>query len=264
MHGLVALFLAVIVFAIILLFVGLAALRVLIIVTRTIVALIILMAIVGLPVVAIVLVVLMVVVILVATMLLVAQFTATRSKMMSRLLFFWLPFALDNLLKSARCFVSCLTLLKQSDELEQVRGHHLVCIRELKLMRLGLREEELLNLLLHCGYFHHSTELATIEIADEVYSPPHEPVHQHESGLLGGTKPVNQLVVDIGEPGDGLKVIPDAFVEVRLCMVCVGGTLLCDAICPFSQTYMLKTLTLQVKQCWTIVLPSIQELSQNL
>ncbi len=77
----------------------------------------------------------------------------------------------------------------------------------------------------------------------------HELVHQHESGLLGGTKPVDQLVADIGEPDDGLKVIPDAFVEVCLCMVCIIGSLLCNDVSLLGQTYVLKTLTHQIKQC---------------
>ncbi len=93
---------------------------------------------------------------------------------------------------------------------------------------------------------------------------PHELGHWHESRLLGSTKPADQLVAKIGEPGDGLKVIPDAFIKVCLCTVCVVGTLLCNDMCPFGQTFVLKTLTHQVKQCWTIVLLSIQESSQNL
>jgi hypothetical protein len=93
-------------------------------------------------------------------------------------------------------------------------------------------------------------EVAAIKITDELYSTPHELVHWHESELFGGMKPADQLVADIGEPGNSLnKVIPDAFVEVCICTVCVGGTLLSNDICPFSQTYVLKTLTHQVKQC---------------
>ncbi len=71
-HGLVALFLEVIAFAIILHFIGLPALRVLIVATRAIMVLIVLMTIVGLLVILIALVASMVVAILVATMLLVA------------------------------------------------------------------------------------------------------------------------------------------------------------------------------------------------
>ncbi len=89
-------------------------------------------------------------------------------------------------------------------------------------------------------------------------------MHQHEGRLLGSTKPVDQLVADIGEPGDCLKVIPDAFVEVCLYTFCISGALLGNDVCPFSQTYVLKTLTHQVKQCWTIVSLSIQKWSQNL
>jgi hypothetical protein len=84
-------------------------------------------------------------------------------------------------------------------------------------------------------------------------------MHWHEGGLLGGTKPVDQLVANIGEPDNCLKVIPDAFVEVHLCTDCASGASLGDNTCLFGQTYVLKILTHQVKQCWTIVLLSIQK-----
>ncbi len=99
---------------------------------------------------------------------------------MSCLLFFWLLFVLGNLLKNPSRFVGHLTLLKESDELEQVSGHHLVCICKLKLMHLGLRKEDLFSLLLCHGNLHHSTEVAIIEIADKLYSRLHELVHRHE------------------------------------------------------------------------------------
>jgi hypothetical protein len=67
-------------------------------------------------------------------------------------------------------------------------------------MRLGLREEDLFTLLLCRGYLHGLTEVATVEIADELYLTPHELMHQHEGELLGSTKPANQLVANIGDP----------------------------------------------------------------
>jgi hypothetical protein len=57
---------------------------------------------------------------------------------MSYLLFFWLLFFLRNLLKNTSHVVGRLTLLEESNELERIRGHRLVCVCELKLMRLGL------------------------------------------------------------------------------------------------------------------------------
>ncbi len=173
-------------------------------------------------------------------------------------------FVLGNLLKNASCFVGCLTLLEESDELEQVSGHRLVCIRKLKLMHLKLPKEDLFTPLLCCGYLHRSSEVATIEIADELYLTPHELMHWHESGLLGSTKPAYQMVADIGEPDNGPWVIPDALVVVCLHTVCLVGALLCNDIRPYGQTYILKTLTHQVKQCWTIILLNVQESSQNL
>jgi hypothetical protein len=79
-------------------------------------------------------------------------------------------------------------------------------------------------------------EVAAVKIADELYSMPHKLMHLHEGGLLGSTKPVDQLVANIGELSNCLKVIPDALVEVCLCMVCIGGTLLGNDVYPFSQT----------------------------
>jgi hypothetical protein len=59
-------------------------------------------------------------------------------------------------------------------------------------------------------------EVATTKIADELYSTPHELVHWDEGRLLGSMKPADQMVANIGESGKGLKIIPDAFVEVCL------------------------------------------------
>jgi hypothetical protein len=134
MHGLIALFFEVIALAMILLFVGLAVLTVLIIAMRTIVVLIVLMTIVRLLVIAITSVASMVAVILVARILLVAQFTVTPGMKMSCLLFFWLLFVLGNLLKNTSLFVGRLILLKESNELELVGGHRLVCICQLELI----------------------------------------------------------------------------------------------------------------------------------
>ncbi len=88
-------------------------------------------------------------------------------------------------------------------------------------MRLGLRKEDLFTLLLHRGYLHCSTEVATLDVAEKLYLTPQELVHWHESRLLGCTKSANQLVAYIWETGNSLKVIPVALVEVCLCMICI-------------------------------------------
>ncbi len=79
-------------------------------------------------------------------------------------------------------------------------------------------------------------EVATVEIADELYLTPHELMHWHEGRLLGGTKPVDQLAANIWEPSNCLKVIPDASVKVCLRMVCVSGASLGNKARPFGQT----------------------------
>jgi hypothetical protein len=243
MHALVALFLEVIALAIILLVVGLVVPRVLVIASTTIMASIVLMTIVRSAIVAITSVALMVVAIFVATVLLVAQFMAMCSRNMSYILFLWLLLVLGDLLKNASRLVGCLTLLNKSNHSEWVGRHRLVQVSKLVLVRLRLRKEDLFTLLLHRGEVHHSTEVVTLEVAEKLHSTPHELVHWHESGLLGYTKPGNQLVTNVGEPGNGLKVVPDALIEVCLPMICIIQASFRDDAGPFGQAYILKTLT---------------------
>ncbi len=167
---------------------------------------------------------------------------------MSRFLLFRLLYVLGQLLENASCLVSCLTLLEESNMLDQVSRHCLVQVHELELMHLGLRKEDLFTLLLRRGYFHRLTEVATIKIAEKLYSMPHELVHWHESELLGHTKSVNQLVTYIWKTGDSLEVILDTFVEACLHKICIVWTLLRDDAGPFGQAYILKALTHEVER----------------
>jgi hypothetical protein len=109
-----------------------------------------------------------------------------------------------------------------------------------------------------------SKDAVTVKVTEELYSTLHELMHRHEGGLLGGAKPAGQLVANFWEPGDCLEVIPDALVKVCLHMVCFCGALFSDNACPFSENYVLKTLTHQFEQCWTIIPLCIQKSSQNL
>jgi hypothetical protein len=61
---------------------------------------------------------------------------------MSRFFLFWMILFYD-LLNDTGCFIGSWALLKKGDKPMGLRGHHLVCLRKLKLMRLGLREEDL-------------------------------------------------------------------------------------------------------------------------
>ncbi len=83
-------------------------------------------------------------------------------------------------------------------------------------------------------------EVATLQIAEELYSVLHELVHWHESGLLGSMETADQLIANTGEPRNSLKVIPDAFVEVCLHTICIVWTLLCNDLGHFGQAYVLK------------------------
>jgi hypothetical protein len=229
--------------AIILLVLGLVAPCILVVASTMIMVPIVSTTIVRSAIVTIVPVALVVVAIFVAMVLLVTRFRATCGRKMSRFLFLRLLLILGDLLKNASCLVGCLTLLKESNKLEWVSRHRLVQVRKLALMCLGLHKEDLFTLLLRRGYFHCLTEVATLEIAEELYLTPHELVHWHESRYLGRTKSADQLVPNIGEPGNGLKVVPDTLVEVRLHTICIVWASFHDDAGPFSQSYILKTLT---------------------
>ncbi len=261
MHGLVTLFLEVIALALILLVVGLAVPHVLVITLTTIMAFIISMMIIRS---AIIMVALMMVAVTATAMLVVARFTTTCGRKMSRFLFLWLLLILGNLIKNASRLVGCLTLLKEGNHSERVGRYRLVQVSELVLVHLRLREEDLFTLLLRRGYVHRSTEVVTLEVAEKLHLTPHEHVHWHESGLFGRTKLSNQLVTDVGEPSNGLEVVPDALTEGCLHPICIVRALFCNDAGPLCQAYVLKALTQEAKQQWTIVLLRIQELSQNL
>ncbi len=151
-----------------------------------------------------------------------------------------------------------LELLNESNHLERVGRHCLVQASELVLVHLGLRKKDFLTLLLPLGHFHCSMEVATLKVAEKLHLTPHELVNWHECKLHGCTKPVDQLVVNIGEPGNSLKVVPDAIVKACLCMICIVLALLHDDAGPLGQAYVLKALTHEAKQQWTIILLCIR------
>jgi hypothetical protein len=176
---------------------------------------------------------------------------------MSRTLFFWLLFVLGNLLENTSCFVGCLTLLEECNHSEQVGRYHLVQVSEPVLVCLRLRKEDLFTLILCRGYVHHLTGVVTLKVAEKLHSTPHELMHQHESGLLCRTQPANQLVANVGKPGDGLKIIPDALIKVCLHTICIVQASFRDNAGPLCQAYILKALTQEAKQQLTIVLLQI-------
>jgi hypothetical protein len=167
---------------------------------------------------------------------------------LSHFLLFWLLLVLGNLLENTSRLVSCLTLLKESNHLERVGRHPLVQVCELELMCLGMRKEDLFTLLLCHGYFHCSTEVATLEVAEKLHLTLHDFVHQHESRLLSCAKPANQLVAFIWETSNSLEIISDAFVKVCLCLSCLVKALLHNNAGPLGQACILKAPTYAVKQ----------------
>jgi hypothetical protein len=125
-------------------------------------------------------------------------------------------------------------------------------------MHLRLREEDLFILLLHRGYVHHLTKVLTLEVAEKLHLMPHELMHRHESRLLCQTKSANQLVANVGEPSNGLKVVPDALVKVCHRTIYIARASLFDNAGQLCQVYILKTLTQEANQQWAIVLLQIQ------
>jgi hypothetical protein len=77
-------------------------------------------------------------------------------------------------------------------------------------------------------------------------------------------KPANQLVAYIWETGSSLEVIPDALIKVCLRRICIIWASLCNDAGLLCQAYILKAMTHEAKQQWTIVLLHIQKSSQNL
>ncbi len=171
--------------------------------------------------------------------------------------FLWLLLVPGNLLENASRLDGRLTLLEEGNYSEQVGRYRLVQVGKLVLVRLGLREEDLFTLLLRRGYVHRSTEVVTLKVAEKLHSTPHELVHWHESGLFCCTKPANQLVTNVREPGDGLEVVPDALNKVCLRPICIVRASSCINAGPLRQAYILKALTQEAKQQWTIVLLQI-------
>jgi hypothetical protein len=179
---------------------------------------------------------------------------ATCGRNMSHTLFFWLLLVLCNLLKNASHLVGRLTLLEEGNHSKRVGRYRLVQVGELVLVQLMLREEDLFTLLLPRGYVHRSMEVVTLKVAEKLHSMPHELVHRHESRPLCRTKPVNQLVANVREPSNSLKVVPDALVKVCICTICIIRASFCNDAGPLCQAYILKALTQEAKQQWTIVL----------
>jgi hypothetical protein len=141
-----------------------------------------------------------------------------------------------------------LTLLEEGNHSERVGRYHLVQVSKLVLVHLGLRKEDLFTLLLRRGYVHCLTEVVTLKVAEKLHLTLHELVHWHESGLFCRIKPANQLVANIWEPGNSLKVVPDALDKVCLRPICIVGASFCGDAGPLRQAYVSKALTQEAKQ----------------
>ncbi len=93
-------------------------------------------------------------------------------------------------------------------------------------------------------------EVTTIKVAEELHSTPHDFMHWDERGLLGNSKPTNQLVT---KPGGCFKVIPDTLIEVFFLEMHIVGALFTHNDGPLCETDVMETLAHQAEQCWTIL-----------
>ncbi len=96
---------------------------------------------------------------------------------------------------------------------------------QLILVHLRLCKEDLFTLLLSCGYVHCLTEVVALKVAEKLYSTMHELMHQHESGLLGHTKPANQLAANVEEPAMASRSLDFSFVRSASSGHCFAMTL---------------------------------------
>jgi hypothetical protein len=107
-------------------------------------------------------------------------------------------------------------------------------------------------------------EVATLEIAEELYSTPHELVHWHEGGLLGCTKPVDQLVANVGEPHECLEIISLAFDEVFERLALIIQATCRDDVQPFDQADLLEALLQEQEQRRPVSLLICRQVQNNL
>ena len=70
----------------------------------------------------------------------------------------------------------------------------------------------------------------------------HVLMNWHQSGLLGGTKPMNQLVTNVLEPCNGLKAIPLALNKVIFCSIVCLLAAICYNDGSLHETYALEAL----------------------
>ena len=85
----------------------------------------------------------------------------------------------------------------------------------------------------------------------------------HERRFLGGTKPTYQLVANVRESCDGLKVILLALDKVILCSIACFLAVISYNVGPLGETYALETLFHQHKQCVNIVLLVFRNSTKN-
>ena len=153
-----------------------------------------------------------------------------------------LGFLLLELIEYAVRSIGVLALLEEANESDVIVGQNLMRLRILLLMLPRHRKEDLLDLLRLRGQLHRRTKEPFLEVAHELHSSPHVIMHRHECGLSSHTKPADQLVADVREPGECLEVVLLVFDEVFVRLACVVRASRRYNVRPFGQTDLLETL----------------------
>ncbi len=107
-------------------------------------------------------------------------------------------------------------------------------------------------------------EVTPIEEAEELHSLLHKLMNWHECGLLGNTKPADQLVANVWKPGNCLKVVRNALVIVLLHEARIIGALFTHNVGPLRETNVLEILAHQAEHSWTVFLLGFRKSTKDL
>ena len=153
-----------------------------------------------------------------------------------------LGFLLLELIEYAVRSIGILALLEEADERDVVVGQGFMRLRILLLMLPWHRKEDLLDLLRLHGQLHRCTKEPFLEVAHELHSSSHVVMHRHECGLSSRTKPADQLVTDVWEPGERLEIVSLAVDEVLIRLARVVRASRGHDVQPFGQADLLEAL----------------------
>ena len=153
-----------------------------------------------------------------------------------------LGFLLLELIEYAVRSIGVLALLEEADERDVVVGQSFMRFRILLLMLPRHRKKDLFDLLRLRGQLHRRTKEPFLEVAHELHSSPHVIMHRHECGLSSRTKPADQLVADVREPGERFEIVSLALNEALVRLARVVRASRGHDVQPFGQADLLEAL----------------------